>query len=357
MIVVLADDLSGAAELAGIALRHGLSAEVQTAFHPATDADVVCLDTDTRLLTATEAAARMSAITRDVLATRPDWIFKKCDSVLRGPVLAEARAVADAAGLARLLVLPANPSRGRVIRDGLYFVGDRPLHETGFAHDPLHPRKTSLVTDLLGGDLSDVVVPDVVTTADMQRHAQSMDANTLPVGAADFFDALLVARVPRQAAPSQSITTATGPTLVVCGSAASWPQRRTEAEAHDVPVFPWPHDTAILARSFSNSGRVLLGIGDGPASRGQSPGALVAHLSDTVAALLRTASVNRLMLEGGATAAAVISALGWTRLSAVAGSDDMAVLKPAGSDSPHMFIKPGSYAWPQSLWPGQLTPR
>jgi uncharacterized protein YgbK (DUF1537 family) len=40
MIVVLADDFSGAAEIAGIAHRHGLSAEVQTDFTPG---DVDCV--------------------------------------------------------------------------------------------------------------------------------------------------------------------------------------------------------------------------------------------------------------------------------------------------------------------------
>lgn len=351
MIVVLADDLSGAAELAGIALQHGFSAEVQTVFHSSAGVDVICLDTDSRLLPVADAASRVTAVARDVLAARPDWIFKKCDSVLRGPVLAEARAVAAAAGLSRLLVMPANPSRDRVIRDGLYFISGRPLHETGFAHDPLHPRKTSRVTDLLGGDLRDVVVPDVQTKADVQRHALTVDANTLPVGAADFFDALLAARISRQTAPAKHIAAAAGPTLMVCGSAASWSQRQTEAAAHGVSVFPLPHDVSAMARTLSTSGRVLLGIGEGPLTHGQSPNALAAQLSGTVAALLRHTSVNRLMLEGGATAAAVIRTLGWNRLSAIAVTDDVAVLSPAGSVEPQLFIKPGSYAWPESLWP------
>lgn len=353
MIVVLADDLSGAAELAGIALRHGLSAEVQTAFHPATDADVVCLDTDSRLLSAADAASRVSAIAREVLAARPDWIFKKCDSVLRGPVLAEARAVADAAGLSRLLFMPANPSRGRVIRDGLYFIGEQRLHETGFARDPVHPRKTSRVADLLGDDLRGIVVPDAATTTDVQRHAQSMDANMLPIGAADFFSALLAARTSRQSASAQEVSTATGPTLAVCGSTASWPQRHAEARAHGIPVFALPHDVSAIKKALSTSPCVLLGIGAGPDTHGQSAETLSAHLSGTVSALLRSTPLGRLLLEGGATASAIIRALGWTRLSTVAVSGDVAVLRAAGTESPQLFIKPGSYPWPESLWPGR----
>ena len=105
MIVVIADDLSGAAELAGAALRHGLSAEVQTAFFSGTDADVVCVDTDSRLLPPAEAALKVAAVARDIDTTRPAWIFTKCDSVLRGPVLAEAHAVAEAIGRQRITSL------------------------------------------------------------------------------------------------------------------------------------------------------------------------------------------------------------------------------------------------------------
>ena len=180
MIVVIADDLSGAAELAGAALRHGLSAEVQTEFDPNTAADVVCVDTDTRLLPAREAAGRVGAVAQSVWAARgdpPAWVFKKCDSVLRGPVLAEARAVARATGQARITIVAANPSRRRVIRDGEYFVDDQPLHLTGFARDPIHPRTTARVRQLLGGDLTGVAVPNAATTADVAELAFLLELN------------------------------------------------------------------------------------------------------------------------------------------------------------------------------------
>ena len=41
MIAVIADDLSGAAELAGAAAKFGLRAEVHTVFNARTDADFV----------------------------------------------------------------------------------------------------------------------------------------------------------------------------------------------------------------------------------------------------------------------------------------------------------------------------
>src|SRR5689334_16534335 len=73
-VIILADDLSGAAELAGIAFTHGLSAEVQREFEPDTNANVVAIDTDSRHLAPSAAADRLLAIATKILATNPAWI-------------------------------------------------------------------------------------------------------------------------------------------------------------------------------------------------------------------------------------------------------------------------------------------
>jgi D-threonate/D-erythronate kinase len=151
MIVILADDLTGAAELAGVAAARGLSAEVQpVTFLPDTDARVIAVDTRTRGAPADEAARRVADFARQVARAGPEWVFKKVDSVLRGPVLAEVRSAAAALGLPRTLLVPANPSRGRSIQGGRYRVGGRPLHETAFAQDPEYPATTDDVVTLLG---------------------------------------------------------------------------------------------------------------------------------------------------------------------------------------------------------------
>ncbi len=355
MIVVIADDLSGAAELAGVALRHGLSAEVQVAFSADTDADVICVDTDTRLRSAAEAASVAAAVTRAVVTARPTWIFKKCDSVLRGHVLAEARAIASAAGNTRIVILSANPSRGRVICSGEYLIEGVRLPQTLFAHDPAHPRTTACVAALLGGDLNGVATPDAATATDVARVAATVDTHTLPVGAVDFFDALLAARRSTGVTPTARVEPESiqhSPALIVCGSTASWAQRRAEAAAQGIPVFALPHDVAAAAGALQTHGRALIGIGDGPATHGHSPTELVGQLAASVAAILRQTMPARLLLEGGATTAAVMRALGWTRLRASEiSAQGIGVLRSARSGSPLLCIKPGSYPWPPELWP------
>jgi len=352
MIVVIADDLTGAAELAGAALAHGLSAEVQTVFEPDTQAEVVCVDTDTRLLPPERAAERVTAVARAVVAAKPAWLFKKCDSVLRGPVLAEARATAAVAGKKRILVLPANPSRRRIIRGGRYLIDGRPLDETAFAHDPAHPRSSALVNALLGEDLTGVEMPDTETEADHARFAATTDRSTLPVGAADFFTALLQVRVGPRITPRPPATAIpAGATLIVCGSAASWAQRRGEAAAHHIPFFARPYDLTGAARALRSPGCALLGIGEG---EGVSSETLSAELATAAASLVTGDNhVISLLLEGGATARAVVDRLGWSRLQACqVSAQGVGVLRPVATAGVTLFIKPGSYRWPGEIWPG-----
>jgi len=354
MIVVIADDLTGAAELAGAALAYGLSAEVQTVFEPDTQAEVVCVDTDTRMLPPDQAAACVAAVARAVVATKPAWLFKKCDSVLRGPVLAEARATAAAAEKKRLLILPANPSRQRIIRGGRYLIDGRPLDETAFAHDPAHPRTSALVTALLGEDLAGVETPDIETEADLARLAATTDRSTLSVGAADFFTALLQVRVgPRITPPPPALATPAGATLSVCGSAASWTQRRSEAAAHHIPFFARPYDLDGAARALRLPGWALLGIGE---VGGVSSATLSAELAVAAASLVSAENkIVAFLLEGGATARAVVNRLGWTRLeSCQVSAQGVGVLRPAHAAGPLLYIKPGSYAWPTEIWPRRI---
>src|SRR5687767_13093695 len=122
MIVVIADDLSGAAELAGVARRHGLTVEVQTRFTPDTDSEVVCVDSAGRALSPARSEVTMAQLTHEVLAARPDWIYLKFDSVLRGNIVVQLRSALEATGAGSALLITANPSRGRIIRGGEYLI-------------------------------------------------------------------------------------------------------------------------------------------------------------------------------------------------------------------------------------------
>ena len=62
MIVVIADDLTGAAEIGGMAWRHGLVAEIQVEIDLSSPVDLIVVDTDSRSLSPAVAAERVMKV-------------------------------------------------------------------------------------------------------------------------------------------------------------------------------------------------------------------------------------------------------------------------------------------------------
>jgi uncharacterized protein YgbK (DUF1537 family) len=363
-IIILADDLSGAAELAGVAYMHGLTAEVQRQFDPTSSAEVLAIDTDSRGLAASAAAERLHALAGQIAAARPAWIYKKTDSVLRGQPRAEIEAILNATGHERALLIPANPSKGRVVSNGQYFIDGVPLDKTYFAHDPEHPRKSAAIHDLLGkssGPTDAIEVPDVATVNDLRQHASRNQANTLAAGAADFFAALLEARID----PSRGQTGAcspqmVAPALLVCGSRAAWSQRQRQCAAAGLPALKLsPNDsfsaTQQAVQRLQTGGAVVLSVDDA-ASEHSDPLSLLADATEHIARHVRLAT---LLAEGGATAAAIAQRLDWTRMSVCGAAEGVGILQPVAgavgwampTNPPLNFIiKPGSYPWPNEIW-------
>jgi uncharacterized protein YgbK (DUF1537 family) len=101
-----------------------------------TDADVLIISTDSRSLKKKEALKTTADAIRKVIQLKPDLIYKKIDSVLRGYVLDELKVQMELSGLNKAFIMPANPSLGRTIIAGKYFIDGKQINETGFAADP-----------------------------------------------------------------------------------------------------------------------------------------------------------------------------------------------------------------------------
>jgi uncharacterized protein YgbK (DUF1537 family) len=86
MIAVIADDFTGAAEIGGIGLRHGLNVIIETEPIRNRSADLIIIANDTRSLRADEASGQIAQITEHLMQLKPGFIFKKIDSVLRGNI-------------------------------------------------------------------------------------------------------------------------------------------------------------------------------------------------------------------------------------------------------------------------------
>jgi uncharacterized protein YgbK (DUF1537 family) len=130
-ILILADDLSGAADCAAACVRAGLQARVcldGAAWPGRAPGGALAVDLDTRQRSAQEArAATLGA--RHLIEGRV--LYRKIDSTLRGHVGVDVAATLEAAGPgAFAVVCPAYPATGRTVCGGQVFVRGVPLADT-----------------------------------------------------------------------------------------------------------------------------------------------------------------------------------------------------------------------------------
>lgn len=158
-VLVVADDLTGANATGAMFRRLGL--HTRTVRGPDAladlvqpDLDVLVLSTNSRQLTAHEAAETVTSALEAVgRHAGPRVLVKRVDTTLRGPLAAELlallnhrRSVKDAVVA---LAVPAYPTAGRTTVGGIHLVDGQPLQRTAAARDPLTPVVSSRVSTLL----------------------------------------------------------------------------------------------------------------------------------------------------------------------------------------------------------------
>ena len=384
MIGVIADDLTGAAELGAVGLRLGLKAEILRNNQPGSAAELVCVDTDSRSCTKAEAAKRAAAAAKLLQAAGARWIYKKVDSVLRGNVTAEVEAVMRELGLNRALVLPANPSLGRVIRDGEYFVQGKPIHKTEFARDPEYPRRTAQVLRLLDAPQhfllrlanGELTVPEntlMVGQADspekVRAWARAREDSLLSVGGSEFFGALLSEELHCAAPPvAEEFQFGEHRQLFICGTASKAGRHLVRsARKARVPVFTLPQElmwgndfsqgaheaiSQRVVQAFASGRRVVMGVGLPPVRNVQAARQLSGSLVDIAERVLKQVEIKYVFAEGGATSAELVRRMKWSRLEVRREwAPGVATLAVADENPIWLTIKPGSYSWPEA-WTG-----
>lgn len=119
-IVMIADDLSGAADCAVTCAVQGLRTVVQLSEeqHSDNDTQVLAMDTATRSMPVERAAATVGRIAASMESAPGRVLFKKLDSLLRGHVGIELAAMLRHLDQAVAVMAPALPSQGRVTIDG-----------------------------------------------------------------------------------------------------------------------------------------------------------------------------------------------------------------------------------------------
>jgi len=157
MYLLVADDITGGNDAGiqfagrGLETRMAITAGGVPLCGPAPEMLVV--NTNTRNMTAADAAGCVKGVVDSLqceeAVARPEMVFKKIDSTLRGNPGVEIDVLLRGFGFRTGFLTPAYPQHGRTLRNGWLYINGVPVHETGFADDPLMPAREPSVVAVL----------------------------------------------------------------------------------------------------------------------------------------------------------------------------------------------------------------
>lgn len=380
MITILADDITGAAEIAGVCLRCGLTVLFGVNQIPEGLADARVIATDSRSLSAQEARLLHRELAEAIGPISAKSVFKKTDSVLRGHVVAEIDEWMDVLGFDDSVLQPANPSTGRCVLDGRFTINGLGLRETDFNRDSDFPAWTSSVEGLLmernGNRTSRKIytgnylplkkglhIPDCTTVEELRKSVFKNHDTVLHAGSAAFFAAWLEVVHDCIAKPcNEPKNPLQGRFLMVCGSkhtqsesylasskkkglaVAEFPEELLREHITEEHLVEWADNQAEF---WGRTGQMIVTQGHRMVDFPGHALALRTRLAEVVTRMLEQCAVGELLLEGGATAFALLEKKGWTTLMPM-NEFSPGIVRMAVAGKPNLFLtlKPGSYPWP-----------
>ncbi|HEV8502674.1 MAG TPA: 3-oxo-tetronate kinase [Casimicrobiaceae bacterium] len=370
LIGAIADDFTGATDLANNLVRHGMRV-VQTIgvpdapLHHAVDAVVVALKSRTAPV-ADAVAASLAAWRWLASQSARQVYFKYCstfDSTPRGnigPVIdALMDALAGQAGAGLAVATPAFPANGRTVYNGHLFVGHALLSESGMQSHPLTPmRDANLVRVLqaqcrrrvglvdlgcvragpaairarlatLEREGAGVAIVDAVDDDDLRQLAAAIADRPLVTGASGLAIGLPANFDIAPSGRASELPAAHGGRAIIAGSCSQATQRQVETftaaggAAFAVDPLRVAAGDAVAAEAIAWSARqsrgapVLVystaaadGVAAVQARLGEAAAsALLEHTLAAIACGLVEQGVGQLVIAGGETAGACVAAL------------------------------------------------
>ncbi|HEX8021323.1 four-carbon acid sugar kinase family protein [Mucilaginibacter sp.] len=380
MIAVIADDLTGAAELAGIGLNHGLRTEVSTTVDERCDADLLIIATDTRSLPVATAREVMRDLSVQLLQLQPRFIFKKIDSVLRGHIVEELQSQLTASGLKTALIVPGNPHHSKKLIGDTFYYNGAPIHLSDFAYDPTFPALSSNVVELLRADekihivkkddklpSTGISIGAAGTEDDLKYWIEKTDKDTLLAGSANLFTTLLQHLTSPQKIETPDPET-TGRRLFVFGSTFYQGKLNLNDGKHNnIPVHYVPAATICaetsgdhvhglfashVASSIVAENNAIIAINPDFIKDIKVDPVLLSHkMAAIVKQVIEHTSLHELLIEGGATAWAILERLNIEKLyPSKLIAPGVIHMRVAGNNQLCLTLKPGSYPWPAPVW-------
>ncbi|MET0700369.1 MAG: 4-hydroxythreonine-4-phosphate dehydrogenase PdxA [Mycobacterium sp.] len=335
-VLVLADDVSGAAEAAAAFLGRGLAIDVHLQ-DGLPGQPVTVIDLHTRRLTDGEAE---KAVAQALSAADGLRVIIKIDSLLRGHVQATVRA---AAATGRPVTIAAgNPALGRTVVAGAVLVDGIPLAQTGLWGAESAAPPASIAASI--GHAPGVQIVDIATAADLDHIVAQASPETILIGTGALTAAVARTLPPR---PSEHALAATARTVMVVGTAdAGVSAQLTELEAEGFSVVRIsPADLLAGVAVLPAVQDAMAIVIDGPVAP-ENAHRLVHALAELAAEIIDDST--HLVLTGGETARAVLDLLGVARMAPVAEIHPGAIASVAPGGR-LVVTRPGSFGDHRSL--------
>ncbi len=327
-MLIVADDLTGAADCAVAATATGLSACVSLGgTQEFSGADVLSIDAGTRRMTAERAAAETARIFQAFSRTAFPIVYKKLDSTLKGNIGAELAAARKARPGSLIVMAPAFPATGRTTIGGTQRVHGEPVGNLRQILEAAGLRtKSSGVDQVRAGALSDcrdefdAMVCDAAEDRDLRAIAEQILALEIPViwaGSAGLArhlpPAAGLARPPRAAV---RLPVVEKPVLFAVGSASKRSLEQAEALRASGSIAVETLAAGISGGpSIGLADDLLAMIGNGAHGGGAENPGLCTALASALAP--HAGRFGALVLTGGETARAVLDVFGVTALRIV----------------------------------------
>jgi D-threonate/D-erythronate kinase len=368
---ILADDFTGAGDAALGLSAAGLPMEIFVAEGrfprgPAPNVRVWVLDTESRALAPAPAARRVSSALEALRRWGADFIYKKIDSALRGPVRAELaiflRVVSP--GARRVVFAPGFPKAGRTTRAGRQYILGKPLHQSIFRRDPLHPARTSSIAEILGENLHERLwTPDVENQADLRAAARAVAGGRVFPGAAcgaagllEELGSLWLKGAPRRRFPreesagaiSRARTRTNGRGVLVAAGSANPVTRRQVGNLKR----RLGDALATAGTPFLSAAAPAVGLAEAPERR-TSPGRVLEALMGDTRLLSRRFGFRRFVAAGGETALGLCrlwNVFRWRPAGKVATGVALCVPAAPTKKVRALVSKPGGFGEDDILW-------
>lgn len=371
-LIVVADDITGAAEIAGIGLQFGLRVSLIMYMGDETiklpeSCDLLIFATDTRSMNDFESTYETARLCTLMAEMGCNQLFKKTDSALRGHILIELMGLMRLTGRKRALLLPQNPSKGRTIVNGKYYINGIPLHKTPFAYDPEFPAKSSHVSQLCYGTKvlplekviksNGIYIAEAATQEEVTLQASKLNEDILPAGGADFFTTYLLSKgyTPKDKPTFSGL--ANNSSLIILGSTARHPImdfpyiQRCNPPAYNTPRLLFFREAPKqwvekISRAYTKHHSLII-YTDYPPMKGREYALnLREHVGKTVRSLLSEHQPQELIIEGGATAFSILKRLEW-KVFNIQCEVAPGVIRMIPTERPDITVtlKPGSYPW------------